>query len=195
MRLFLWLQEKRLVQEEEKHLKKIEELINYVKKVRKNKVDIKKTARLILAVIVCQATGLIGSLFTFPAIGGWYVALQKPWFGPPNFVFAPAWITLYTLMGIAAFLVWEKGIQRKDVRSAMLFFGLQLGLNSIWSIIFFGFRNPMLAFIEIVFLWLAIGITTRKFYIINKRAAYLMLPYLAWVSFAALLNLSIWLLN
>jgi len=150
---------------------------------------------LIAAILICNLAGIIGSVFTFSAIPNWYATLVKPELSPPNWVFGPVWTTLYTLMGIAAYLVWEKGIKKKEVRKALGVFGVQLVLNSVWSIIFFGMNEIFYAFIEIIFLWLAIAASIFLFYKIDKRAAYLLIPYILWVSFAAFLNYNLWLLN
>jgi len=111
---------------------------------------------------------------------------------PPSWVFGPAWATLFALMGISAFLIWRKGLDRRDVKIALGIFMGQLVLNTLWSIIFFGLHNPGAAFIEIIFLWLAIVITIVVFYKVSIPAAYLLLPYILWVSFAGYLNYSIW---
>ena len=146
-------------------------------------------------ILISLAAGAIGGFFTASAIPGWYAGLAKPDFSPPNWVFGPVWTLLYVLMGIAAYLIWEKGMAKKNVKGALdLFFG-QLTLNLAWSIIFFGLRSPLFAFACIVFLWIAIVLTIRSFHAIDRRAAYLLAPYILWVSFAAVLNLSIALLN
>ncbi|RJP74064.1 MAG: tryptophan-rich sensory protein [Candidatus Zixiibacteriota bacterium] len=151
--------------------------------------------RLALAVVVCQLAGAVGSLFTRPAIPTWYAGLEKPFFTPPSWVFGPVWITLYLLMGIAAFLVWNKGWDRADVRAALAVFGLQLLLNVAWSALFFGLRSPLLGLVDIVLLWLAILLTAYLFFQISRPAGYLLLPYLLWVTYAAALNFSLWRLN
>jgi len=155
----------------------------------------KKTFDLILAVLICQGMGLIGSLFTTPAITSWYAGLIKPSFNPPNWIFAPAWILLYTLMGIAAFLIWNRRNGKKKIKTALVLFSVQLVLNSLWSIIFFGLHLPQYAFLEILVLWFFILLTLLSFYKISKPAGLLLLPYILWVSFAAILNLSIMILN
>jgi len=132
----------------------------------------------------------VGSIFTTPAIPGWYATLQKPSFSPPNFLFAPVWTTLYILMGISLALILNK-----KNKTAIIFFVVQLVLNSLWSILFFGLKSPKLAFVEIIFLWLAILITILKFFKISKLAGWLFVPYLLWVSFASVLNLTIVRLN
>ncbi len=146
-------------------------------------------------ILLSQLAGLVGSLFTFPAISSWYAFLNKPTFSPPNWLFSPVWLTLYTLMGIAAYLVFKEGYSQKRFKLALQIFLLQLVLNSLWSILFFGLQNPFLAFLEIISLWLMIIVTIRHFLMINRQAAYLLVPYLLWVSFAAILNLAIWKLN
>jgi|SRR3989344_5693930 len=151
--------------------------------------------KLIFAILVCQLAGVVGSIFTTPAIGGWYATLQKPALAPPNWVFAPVWISLFTLMGIAAFLVWQKGLARVDVKIALGIFLFQLTLNTLWSFLFFGLQNPAAAMIEIVVLWLAILVTIVSFFRISQLAAYLLVPYILWVSFAAYLNYLLWTLN
>jgi tryptophan-rich sensory protein len=154
-----------------------------------------KILRLIVSILICQLAGLVGSVFTYDSISTWYSALIKPGFSPPNWVFAPVWITLYVLMGIALYIVWERGTKRLEVNKAITLFFVQLALNSLWSIIFFGLRMPFFAFIEIIILWVMIAIVIYKFYSISKTAAVILLPYIIWVSIAALLNLNIWLLN
>ena len=155
----------------------------------------KKTFDLILAVLICQGMGFIGSLFTTPAITSWYAGLIKPSFNPPNWIFAPAWILLYTLMGIAAFLIWNRRNGKKKIKTALVLFSVQLVLNSLWSIIFFGLHLPQYAFLEILVLWFFILLTLLSFYKISKPAGLLLLPYILWVSFATILNLSIMILN
>jgi tryptophan-rich sensory protein len=148
----------------------------------------------IVSVLIAQMAGIIGSFFTFSSIQSWYVFLEKPFFAPPNWLFAPAWITLYTLMGIAAFLVWQKRGE-PGVKKALWLYGVQLVLNALWSVIFFGLQNPFLAFLLILALWLLIVLVTVKFWEIRKVAGILFVPYIAWVSFAAILNFAIWRLN
>ena len=151
--------------------------------------------KLVISIVVCQGAGIIGSLFTTPAIPTWYAALQKPAFTPPNWLFAPAWITLYLLMGIAAFLIWRVGLENRRVRTALIIFLVQLVLNSLWSVVFFGMQSPLYGIIVIIILWLAILLTILKFARISSVAAWLLVPYILWVSFASALNISIWLLN
>lgn len=155
-----------------------------------------KTVKIIIALIVCLAVGYSASLVTRPSVESWYPTIEKPFFNPPNWIFMPVWTILYIFMAVAAGLVWDKiNEQTEKVKKALLFFLIQLILNSIWSYLFFGLKNPMLALIEIVILWLMIYETYLKFIKINKIAAYLLIPYLAWVAFATVLNASIWWLN
>ena len=151
--------------------------------------------KLVTSLVVCQCAGIIGSVFTTPAIPTWYAALQKPAFTPPNWLFAPAWITLYLLMGIAAFLVWRVGLGNRRVRTALVIFLVQLALNSLWSVVFFGMQSPLYGVIVIAILWLMILLTILKFSRIAAAAAWLLMPYILWVSFASALNISILILN
>lgn len=148
-----------------------------------------KYFRLLLSVIVCESAGLIGSVFTLRTIDTWYLTLNKPFFNPPSFIFAPVWTTLYLLMGISLYVVW--GTKKANLK----WFFIQLVLNALWSIVFFGLKNPAFAFVLVVFLWISIFLTIKDFGKLNKTASYLLYPYLAWVSFASLLNLSIVVLN
>lgn len=125
----------------------------------------------------------------------WYPALAKPPFTPPAWVFAPAWTLLYLMMGVAAYLVWREGLSRPGARRALAVFLVQLALNGFWSIVFFGLRLPGLAFAEITLLWATIGLTALLFYRQSVAAGLLILPYWGWVTFAAVLNFSIWRLN
>ncbi|KAF2334460.1 TspO/MBR family protein [Flavobacterium daemonense] len=155
-----------------------------------------KIVKIIIALIVCLSVGYSAGEVTKPSIETWYVMLQKPVFNPPNWIFMPVWSILYVLMAIAAGLVWDKiKEQNEEVKKALLFFIIQLTLNAIWSYLFFGLKNPFLALIEIALLWLMIYETYLKFIKINKTAGYLLIPYLIWVAFAAILNASIWWLN
>lgn len=147
------------------------------------------------AVGLSLSAGAIGSLFTASAIPDWYAALNKPALSPPNWVFGPIWTMLYVLMGVAAFLIWQKGSAKKEVRLALSVFVLQLALNALWSIIFFGWRNPGLAFFEILLMWASILWTIVLFHKASRPAALLLVPYLMWVTFAGYLNYAIWRLN
>ena len=151
--------------------------------------------KLVTSLVVCQCAGIVGSVFTAPAIPNWYATLQKPAFTPPNWLFAPAWITLYLLMGIAAFLVWCVGLENRRVRTALIIFLVQLMLNALWSVVFFGMQSPLYGVIVIAILWLMILLTILKFARISATAAWLLVPYILWVCFATALNISIWILN
>jgi translocator protein len=178
----------------------------------------KNYIKFIISVLICELAGVIGSFFTAPAIKSWYYFLNKPSFSPPNWVFAPVWTILFLLMGISLYLVWSKNFviniseQDKEKKvwnpiSAKLLTGswreenvvaifvLQLVLNILWSVIFFGLKMPGVAFFEILMLWFAILYTIVNFYRISKPAAYLLIPYIIWVSFATFLNFSVWRLN
>jgi len=151
--------------------------------------------RLIVSVLICQLAGAVGSVFTVTCIDSWYAVVEKPAFNPPSWVFFPVWIILYTLMGISLYLVWEEGLERKEVKVGIFVFGVQLALNAIWSFLFFGLLSPYYAFMEIILLWLSILLTIILFGKISKTASFSLVPYLLWVSFAALLNYQIWVLN
>jgi benzodiazapine receptor len=151
--------------------------------------------KLLASIAACQLAGFFGSLFTRPAIPSWYARLQKPSFAPPNWLFAPMWISLYLLMALAAYLVWRKGLGSRGVRLALAVFLVQLLLNALWSPVFFGLRAPLAGAVVIVVLWLAILLTMVLFWNISRPAAWLLLPYLLWVSLASALNISIYLLN
>lgn len=146
----------------------------------------------LLSILTAQSAGLLGSIFTTSSIPTWYINIIKPEWNPPSWIFGPVWITLYTLMGIAAYLIWKN---KNTSRHALTLYGIQLLLNALWSILFFGLKNPGLAFAEIIVLWVFIVGTLISFWKIDKRAGALLLPYLAWVSFAVFLNYTIWQLN
>ncbi len=149
----------------------------------------------IFAILLCLTAGGIGSAFTTPAIPGWYATLAKPSFSPPNWIFAPAWTLLYILMGLAAALVWQKGLQNPQVRTALVAFLVQLILNMVWSVLFFGLRSPLYGLVDILFLWTMILVTIARFSKVSTPAAALLIPYILWVTFATGLNLGIFLLN
>lgn len=146
--------------------------------------------------MTCLAVGYISSIITRENIPAWYALINKPFFTPPNWVFAPVWTLLYIMMGFAAGSVWNKiDTDEANVKKAFLFFLIQLALNALWSFLFFGLQNPFLASIEIILLWLMIFETYKQFKAIDKFAANLLLPYLVWVSYATLLTISVWYLN
>ena len=154
-----------------------------------------KLIKVFLAVVICEAIGILGSIFTISQISIWYQHLNKPFFSPPNFIFAPVWTTLYALIGISIFLIFESKAKRKEKNNLLFLFSFHLFLNLLWSILFFGMHLLPAAFIEIVFLWGIILLLIIKFYKHSKLASYLLIPYLVWVSFAAILNLFIVILN
>ena len=158
-------------------------------------MSFKDVLKLVIAVAVCQAAGLLGSLFTTPAIPVWYAVLHKPAFAPPNWVFGPVWIALFVLMAVAAFLVWRRGWGLASVRLGLGVFAVHLVLNVAWSACFFGLRSPGAGFAEIVVLWLAIVATMVAFGRVSRAATALLVPYILWVSFAAALNYRIFMLN
>lgn len=151
--------------------------------------------KLFLSIGICQAAGLVGSVFTASSIDRWYRFLERPALAPPNWVFGPVWTLLYTFMGVAAFLVWERGFRRPGVRAALAVFAAQLALNALWSFLFFGLQDPEAALIGIALLWLAIVATIALFWRVSRVAGALLVPYLLWVSFAAYLNYAFWRLN
>jgi len=151
--------------------------------------------RLIISLFVCQLAGIIGSIFTTPVIATWYATLKKPPFSPPNWLFGPVWITLYVLMGISLFLVWRKGSDTQFVRNGLILFGIQLFFNVLWSAAFFGLRSPISGLVVIIILWITILLTILQFSKVSEVATALLIPYIVWVSFAAILNVSLFLLN
>lgn len=150
--------------------------------------------QLIISLLVCQLAGLVGWIFTSSSVNDWYAGLNKPVFNPPNWVFAPVWTTLFLLMGISLYIVWNSK-DKKNKKGAVEMFSAQLLLNIGWSVFFFGIKEPLFAFIELLFLWAFIMLTMARFYRVSKTAAYLLLPYLLWVTFAAILNVAIAALN
>jgi len=165
------------------------------------------TLKLIIAIIVSELAGVVGSVFTVStsspqAVSGlnWYAGLVKPALNPPSWVFGPVWTTLYALMGVALWLIWSSYAKasedkKKEIKIALGMFGIQLFLNAIWSPVFFGLHSIGNALAIIVLLWAAIVLTIFVFAKVSKTAAYLLIPYILWVSFASYLNYSIWVLN
>ena len=151
--------------------------------------------KLAVSVLLCVIVGSVGSLVTITGPGSWYATLQKPFFAPPNWVFAPVWITLFVLMGGALYLVWESGTGRRDVQVALGVFGVQFIMNVLWSFLFFGLQSPLLGLADILLLWSMIVVTIWAFYRVKKLAAYLLIPYIAWVSLASALNGAIYFMN
>jgi translocator protein len=160
-----------------------------------DRITIHTVPKLAAAVLFCIIIGSLGSLVTITGPGSWYAALQKPFFTPPGWVFAPVWITLFILMGIALYFVWESGLDQPGVRTALGVFGVQFVLNVIWSFLFFGLKSPLLGLADIIILWIMIATTIVLFYRVKKSAAYLLIPYIAWVSLATALNGAVYLMN
>ena len=163
-----------------------------MEKTRKRTVEV---LQLVVSLVVCQAAGLVGAIFTTPAIPTWYAGLAKPAFTPPSWLFAPAWTTLFVLMGLAAFLIWRKGLRERGVKIALAIFIIQLILNVLWSAVFFGLKSPLGGLIVIALLWVAILLTILSFSGLSRATGLLLLPYILWVSFAAVLNGAILVLN
>ena len=156
--------------------------------------SLKQGLGLVLFVLLCFAAAGIGSFFTAPSIADWYAGLRKPGWTPPSWIFGPVWTLLYMSMAVAAWLVWRRvGLSGAGVPLAI--FGIQLALNTAWSVIFFGQHSIGLALVDIVLLWLAILATIIAFLPVSSLAGWLLVPYLLWVTFAAALNLSIWSMN
>jgi len=151
--------------------------------------------KLLASLAVVLAAGGIGSLATTNAIPTWYRSLAKPSFNPPDWLFGPAWTLLYLLMAVAAFLIWKQGLNAAGVKLALGAFLFQLVLNSLWSVFFFGMRSPLAGLVDIIVLWMAIVATIVLFFRVSSPAGILLLPYLAWVTFAAVLNAVIYCLN
>lgn len=158
-------------------------------------MKINKIWLFIISVAIPLFIGFVGSLLTTPNIDPWYMNLNKPWFAPPNWLFSPAWTALFILMGLALFLILKDGRQNRYLKAAYLSYGAQLFLNIYWSFLFFYIKAPGLAFYAIISLWSMIFVNIYYFYQIKKTAGYLLIPYLFWVTFAAVLNYSVWLLN
>ena len=154
-----------------------------------------KIVKLICSISVCLLTGFLGSFATRNSITTWYAQLSRPFFTPPDWTFGVVWPVLYVMMGISVFLVWNVGINRRQVKVALTVFALQLALNGLWTPIFFGLRLIGVALVEIVMMWAAILLTIFTFWKVSKPAGLLLLPYILWVSFAVVLNASLFLLN
>lgn len=155
----------------------------------------KNLPKLLASIVVCELVGILSTPFTLAAIPTWYSTLIKPPFAPPSWIFGPVWTLLYALMGVSFFLIWTKGLKKKKAKTALSYFLIQLSLNFLWSISFFGFHSPLLGFVNIIFLLAFIVLTIKYFYPLSKTASYLLIPYLLWVIFAAVLNGAIVILN
>ncbi len=181
-------------------------------------MDYSKFIKLLFCIIICELAGLVGSYYTIPKINSWYKGLNKPFFNPPSWIFGPVWTVLFVLMGISLYIVWQNKWEPKNKinfknnkkpnalsqkflsgswkkLNIVLIFVIQLGLNILWSAIFFGKQAPGAAFFELLMLWFAIIFMIVNFYRVSKMAAWLLIPYILWVSFAGFLNFLIWILN
>jgi tryptophan-rich sensory protein len=158
-------------------------------------MDWNSAIKLIVSILASFAAAGIGSLFTFKAIPNWYAGLRKPPYTPPNWAFGPVWTTLYILMAISVFLVWQKGLAIDGALLAFILFWIQLVFNALWSIIFFGMKSKGGGVITIVVLWLLILATVITSFRVSGWAGALLIPYILWVSIASYLNIGVWVLN
>ncbi|MBZ9779706.1 tryptophan-rich sensory protein [Psychroflexus sp. CAK8W] len=158
-------------------------------------MKINTVVKILIGVVVCLGIGFLGSIATQTSVNTWFTTLEKPFFNPPSWLFAPVWTTLYILMGVAAGLVWNKGFHHLWVKTALYHFGFQLVLNASWSVAFFGYQSPLVALFIIIALIVLVLITFKWFKIVSNTAAYLLIPYILWIVFAAALNFEIWRLN
>ncbi len=151
---------------------------------------------LVAFIVLCSAVAGLGGLVTGPAVspGGWYETINKPFYTPPSWLFGPVWSILFLSMAVAGWLVWRER-RFSGAKPAFYLFGIQLSLNFLWSAIFFGLQAPGVALVEILVLWVSIFLTILAFGRVKSLAAWILTPYLAWVTFATFLNLGIWLLN
>jgi translocator protein len=151
--------------------------------------------KLATCVVLPMLVGATSGLFTETGPGSWYAGLEKPSFNPPGWALGPVWAALYVMMGLAAFLIWRKGWELRPVRIGLTLFAIQLILNGLWTPAFFGLQSPLAGLIVIAFLWVAIVLTLISSAALSALAAGLMVPYLLWVTFAGVLNASIYVLN
>lgn len=154
-----------------------------------------KVVKFLISIASCFLVAFLGSIITFPSISDWYEHLNKPVFSPPNWIFGPVWTILYLLMGISLYIVWTKSTNNNKKENAIKIFIFQLILNLLWSLVFFGLRQPFFALITIYLLWISIYLMIKYFHQISKISGYLQIPYLFWVSFASVLNFAIVILN
>lgn len=162
---------------------------------KNNKEKIKRIGFLAFALVLCLGAGFIGSLFNMGSVDTWYREINRPSFTPPDWIFGPVWTLLFIMMAVSLYLVYVNVTDRKQAMKAYTVFGIQLFLNIVWSLLFFGLRSPTAAFVEIVILWAAIALNIYLFNKISKAAAALLVPYILWVTFAAVLNISFVMLN
>ena len=155
----------------------------------------KKVLKFIASIIICQSAGVFGSLVTFEAIPGWYITLEKPFFAPPNWIFGPVWIILYYLMGVSLYIVWKDELKSKTRNVFFVVFAIQLILNALWSLLFFGLKSPLLGLIDILILDVMLVVTIFYAKRVSKYAAMLLIPYMVWIIIASVLNYAIMVLN
>ena len=155
----------------------------------------KKLTFITISVTICLVIGFLSGFATQSSVNDWYLSLNKPSFNPPNWIFGPVWTLLYILMGISAGIVWAKGFYHIWVKTALYNFGFQLLFNALWSVVFFGFKNPFWALLVILVLLALILLTIKWFNVVSRTAAYLLIPYFLWVCFATILNYKIWEMN
>ena len=151
--------------------------------------------KFIISILLPMIIGGISGSFTSASINTWYVTLNKPWFNPPNWIFAPVWTLLYLIMGIAFYIIWKSEAVNAVKQTAVILFAAQLLANFLWSLIFFYLKQPGWAMLDIILMWILIVATIFSFGKISSTAAWLMLPYICWVSFAMILNFYLWKLN
>lgn len=151
--------------------------------------------KIIISIIICLGVGFLASIATQTGVDSWYETIKKPGFTPSNSVFAPVWTVLYVLMGISAGIVWSRGLYHVWVKTALYHFVFQLLFNGLWSLIFFNLKRPLWALLVIIVLFVLILLTIKWFKVVNKTAAYLLIPYAIWVIYAMALNFEIWRLN
>ena len=160
-----------------------------------NRTYLNPTWKLLISIIGCELIGILSGVISASGVTAWFLTLRKPSWNPPSWLFGPVWTILYCLMGIAWYLIWKSNADTNQKKTAFRLFAFQLLLNFFWSILFFKFHQPFYAFIEIIFMLLAIILTMNSFYAVSKTATWLLVPYLLWVSFATFLNFTIWTLN
>lgn len=157
--------------------------------------SVREIPKLVISIIIVFLAGAVGTVYTLPEITGWYANLLKPSLTPPNWAVGPIWSTLYVLIGIALFLIWREGLERKDVKVAIIIFAVQLAINVIWSLVFFGGHNLFGGLILVIMLWISILINIIVFYRISKTAGLILIPYLIWITIASYLNYGVYILN
>jgi len=155
----------------------------------------KKVLKFIISIIICQSAGIFGSLFSFEAFPDWYITLEKPFFAPPNWIFGPVWIILYFLMGVSLYIVWKDELKSKTRNVFFVVFAIQLILNALWSLLFFGLKSPLLGLIDILILDVMLVVTIFYAKRVSKYAAMLLIPYMVWIIIASVLNYAIMVLN